>query len=233
MTKKLRFYSNKNFDKEMIKVFLKESGGGINFGKGIVKIHPQLKQIQSMQEVKEKKELINKYTDFYYKNNKKSIQKNIDRIRTAWRKVEKKYQYITENYFENFKLNQKNITAYASIINCNPRFIESKTFQFYYKKTQEDAIHTIAHEILHFYFFDFINLNFKKESTALSDDKLWDLSEIFNYIVLKSDKYSKIINKKFITHYPDHKPFLNEFENAYKNSFNAKDFIKHGIGIIQ
>ncbi len=110
--------------------------------------------------------------------------------------------------------------------------MESKTFQFFYKKPLTDATYTIAHELLHFIFFDFIEKKLKKEIKHLSEDQLWDLSEIFNVVVLKSPRYRHIINQKFIIPYPDHLCYIHQFEKTYKNSQNAEEFIRYGISII-
>ena len=40
--KKLRFFLNKDFDKFMTVQFLDEKGGGVDFGKGIIRLHPTL-----------------------------------------------------------------------------------------------------------------------------------------------------------------------------------------------
>mgnify|MGYP001565326588 FL=1 len=72
----------------------------------------------------------------------------------------------------------------------------------------------------------------KKDIKHLSENQLWDLSEIFNVVVLKSSRYRHIINQKFIIFYPNHKRYIRRFEKVYKNSRNAEEFIKYGIAII-
>ncbi len=229
--KKLRFCLNKKLDGIMIKEFLNVQGGGIDFGKGIIKTHPKLKSVKLLN-ISEKEKAIRVYCDNYYRINKSKICNKIKLVGDAWRKNEEKYITITENFFGGFKFQQGKYIAYASIINCNPRFLDSKTFQFFYKKTVSDAIYTIAHELLHFIFFDFVDQRLKKEVKNLSQDQLWDLSEIFNVVVLKSSHYRHIINQNVIYPYPDHRRYIRQFEKAYKNSQNAEKFIKSGIEII-
>jgi hypothetical protein len=233
---KTRFYFNKKLDRQMISEFIKiDNGGGINFAQGIFKIHPRLKPLEPSNDKlnnRDKALFLKEYLDFYYNKNGSSMLHKIDSIKKAWKKKENKYITITEEFFEDFDFSKSDYIAYASIINCNPRFLESKTFQFFYKKSTPDAIHTIAHEILHFIFFDFIEEKMKKEIKHLSEDQIWDLSEIFNTILLSSSRYQKIINKKFIIVYPDHKHYIPLFKKAYKNSTNARDFIIAGINII-
>lgn len=229
---KLRFYLNKKFDECMAEEFLNIHGGGIDFGEGIIKTHPQLKSIKSLKNIIQIKKAINNYFDNYYKIHKENIFRKLKLVRDAWRKQEKKYIAVTEDFFGGFRFPKGKYIAYASIINCNPRFLESKTFQFFYKKSLADAIYTIAHELLHFIFFDFIKKKLKKEARYLSEDQLWDLSEIFNVVVLKSPRYRHIINQKFIIPYPDHRRYIPQFEKVYKNSRNVEEFIRRGIDII-
>jgi hypothetical protein len=229
---KLRFYLNKKLDERMAEEFLNIQGGGINFGEGIIKIHPKLKLAKSLNDIAQRKKFIHAYCDSYYRTHKTAIFRKIKSVRKVWRKQEKEYIATTEDFFGGFQFPKGKYIAYASIINCNPRFLESKTFQFFYKKPLADAVYTIAHELLHFIFFDFIRKKFKKETKHLSEAQLWDLSEIFNVVVLKSPRYCQIVNQKFVIPYPDHRRYINKFEKAYQSSQNAEEFIRHGISII-
>jgi len=229
---KLRFYLNKKLDEHMVKEFLNIRGGGIDFGKGIIKIHPQLKSVKSLKNIAQRKKAIHVYFDKYYQIHKTAMLYKIKSIRKVWHKQEQEYIAITENFFDGFRFPKGKYIAYASIINCNPRFLESKTFQFFYKKPLADATYTIAHELLHFIFFELIEKKLKKEIKHLSEDRLWDLSEIFNVVVLKSPRYRHIINQKFVIPYPDHQHYISQFDKIYKNSKNAEEFIRRGIIII-
>jgi len=230
---KLRFYLNKRLDERMAEQFLDEHSGGIDFGKGIIKIHPQLKLVRSLKNITQRKKTISIYFDRYYRTHKISIRRKTELLRLAWSKREKEFVAITKNFFGGFRFPKGKYIAYASIIDCNPRFLESKTFQFFYKKSVADAIHTISHELLHFIFFDFIEKRFKKEIKHLSEDQLWNLSEIFNFIVLESSLYHHIVNQKFVIPYPNHQHYIRQFRKAYKNSESAEKFIRHGITIIK
>ena len=229
---KLRFYLNKKLDKRMAEQFLDVRGGGIDFGEGIIKTHPQLRSIKSLKEIAQREKVIRVYFDNYYQIHRTAMLRKLKRVQDALHKKEQKYIAITEDFFGGFRFPKWKYIAYISIINCNPRFLESKTFQFFYKKPLADAVYTVAHELLHFIFFDFIEKKLKKETISLSENKLWDISEIFNVVVLKSPRYRHIVNQKFVIPYPDHQRYIRQFEKAYKNSQNAEEFIRRGISII-
>ena len=65
---KLRFKLNKLLDKKVCNSFLFEKGGGIDFGKGIVKIHPELSLARKTKEKEKRKRLISDYINNFYKN---------------------------------------------------------------------------------------------------------------------------------------------------------------------
>jgi hypothetical protein len=228
--KKLRFFTNKWLDKRMAEVFLDENGGGIDFGKNIVKLHPALGSARENHD--SRKVVIREYFDEYYASHKKDVLKDVANVEKGWRRVEENYSKITENIFGGYNFPPGMYIAYASIINCNPRFLDSKTFQFFYKKGVGDAINTIAHELLHFIFFDFVEKEMKNHINKLSSESLWDISEIFNVIVLRSPIYREIVDRKYIVPYPNHRKYLKSFESAYMRSKNIKMFIKRGIDIL-
>ncbi len=230
---KLRFYTNKQLDEIITEQFFNERGGGINFGEGIVNLHPKLKPVRLLKDTAQKKKAIHLYFNHYYRVHRVAISRSIQHLRQSWYKREKEFITVTKNFFGGFQFPKGKYIAYASIINCNPRFLDSKTFQFFYKKPVTDAVHTIAHELLHFIFFDFVKKKFKNEIKKLSEDQLWDFSEIFNVVVLESSRYQHIIDKQYVIPYPDHKRFLFQFRKLYKNSRDAEKFIRHSIDLIE
>lgn len=218
----------------MTEEFLNIHEGGIDFGEEIIKIHPQFKLIRPLKDIKQRKKAIHIYFNNYYQHHRTEILRKLRRVRNVWRKYEQTYVNITtKKLFNSFQFPRGKYIAYASIINCNPRFLDSKTFQFFYKKPIDDAIYTVAHELLHFIFFDFMKKKLKKEAKQLSENQLWNLSEIFNIVVIKSSLYRGIINQKFVIAYPKHQQYIKLFQKVYKNSRNAKEFIRKSTVIIK
>ena len=79
-----------------------------------------------------------------------------------------------------------------------PRNIQDKTFYFPYSKDLHDPLGTIAHEMLHFIFFDYI----KKKYGIKQDDEfkgkdpkfVWQVLETFNTVIENWKPYKKIFN---------------------------------------
>jgi hypothetical protein len=226
--KKLRFYLNKNLDKFMASQFIDIKAGGIDFGNSIIKNHPKLKDIKKVDQ-KERKKIVNQYFDNYYRENSPVLIKKLFLIREKWKRKENDFFKIIQKIFNGFEFKKGMYIGYISIIDCNPRFLESKTFQVFYKKNIDESIYVITHELLHFIFFDYFNEEIKINTT---EEKLWDLSEIFNIIVLESNYFKKIINKRYIKPYPEHRKYLPSFRKLFKDSKNIRDFIIKGINLI-
>lgn len=230
---KIRFFSNKEFDKYMALQFLDTKAAGVDFGQGIVRVHPHLGKAKRSENVSERKKIVNAYFDEFYRGHKQELRESVIFFRREWRKKEKDFFNISKSLFDGFEFKQGMNICYLSILDCNPRFLESKTFQMYYKKNVNEAIHTIVHECLHFIFFDFVDSKFAEQSKMISDEAMWDLSEIFNVVVLSSERFSNLIKREVIKPYPAHKKHLPLFFETYKQSSGVEDFIKKGIEIMK
>ena len=94
--------------------------------------------------------------------------------------------------------------GYISIFDCNPRFVETKDFQVFYKRSIENKLAVVFHEILHFAFFDYCDTNFSEKVKNLDKNsgKFWELSEIFNIIVLNTEPFINITNQEEKLFYP-------------------------------
>ena len=224
---KVRFHINKSLDKLIALQFINEKGGGIDFGRNIIKTHPCLKVAKI--NTTWRKIIVNKYFDIFYTRHKKEIISRLNFTKEGWENVEQDYLEATEKVFNGYHFPDGIFTAYISIINCNPRFLDSNSFQFFYKKKEGDALCTVAHELLHFIFFEFVKKNMAHDIKKISEDNLWDLSEIFNVIILRSAAYRNIIDSKYVKPYPNHKKYIRFIENSYKKQHNIELFIRGAI----
>ncbi len=189
----IQFRLNKSLDKKMVIEFLDFTTGGINFGKGILNIHPEIKRS------------IFGYIDFFYKRNNKILKRSADNFRKKWKTKEKLFFEVISKIFRNHPWPKGKYIGYISIFDCNPRFLQDKTFQIFYKH-KTGPIYITVHELLHFIFYDYVNKKRKDLRKKLSEDDFWRLSEIVNEILLNSPSFKKIINnQKKINGYPEFK----------------------------
>jgi len=200
----VRFYLNQELDKKMAIEFLGLNYGGINFASGILNTHPKIKK------------LIFDYIDNFYKKNKEELEKTTDDFEKQWRLNEIKFFETTSKIFKNHPWPKGKYIGYVSIFDCNPRFLENKTFQVFYKHKM-GPVYVTAHELLHFIFYDYVMKKRKNLNQKLNEEKLWRISEIVNEILFALPPLKDVINvKKKIEGYPEFKNSVKRIKNKIK-----------------
>lgn len=181
---------NKKLDYEVYKDFYNFKTAGVNFGARIIKNHPNIT-------IKNYK----KYIDEYYTNKKDILEKNRKELVNLLNQKQNLFFEAIKNLF-NMDFSNDIYIGFISIFDCNPRYFETKSFQIFYKKTALEKLEVVFHESLHFAFFEyydkFIKINLDKNS-----GKLWELSEIFNVIILNQKEFSDILKREEKLFYPD------------------------------
>lgn len=220
MTLKTSYKLNKTLDKKMALEFLNIKAGGVDFSNGIIGVHPELKGINKKKKSEQEK-IIDLHFDNFYKDHNHYLNKRIKEFQTDWDKVEKKYFQEVSKIFKNHSWSQGKYVGYLSIIDCNPRFLNDKTFQVFYFHP-EGSVAVTAHELLHFIFYDYCLEKHAKMFKKLNPNNgiFWDLAEIFNAIVLSQPEFVKIHKIKKQRNYPAHKkdiPILKRMWNKEKD----------------
>lgn len=122
------------------------------------------------------------------------ISKNLVGIRKNWKRVEKRYFRLVDKIFKDHSWPPGKYIGYATVFWMYPRNINNKTFYFPYKHRKPHyANKVIAHEALHFIFFDYVE---KKYGIDWRDEKsyghLWKVSEAFNAVIEEWAPYKKL-----------------------------------------
>jgi len=210
---KLKFKLNLELDINIATQFLDIRAGGIDFGKGIIELYPSLRSAKKTSGNKRKK-IVREFTINYYQFHKKELQQALEKTKKDWRKREKDFFKETDKIFNSYPWPEGDYICYLSIFNCNPRFLETKTFQVYYKHP-EGTNHVIAHEMLHFIFFDYLEKKEKQFVKNVKKDRVWLLSESFNEIVLELPQL-KFFKSKQPFHYPETEKMIKSLKSLSK-----------------
>lgn len=207
---------NKQLDKEVYVAFREGSVGGVDFGKKISDRHPEIN-----------KGNYSKYIDDFYSNNKNELANILDETTKCFYDIKEALFSELQRYFGH-DYSDEDYKCYLSIFDCNPRYIESKSFQVYYKRPYNLRKEVIAHELTHFAFYDFCH------SVGIKDSKaLWELSEIFNVIFLNLTSIRGVIGAEELLFYPDLKDKLEQVRKIWDKHLEARDFIVSSLKILQ
>ncbi|MEI6420313.1 MAG: hypothetical protein WCO30_01640 [bacterium] len=206
----IKLTTNKELDYEMYQEVSGMSFGGINFGNKITANHPFIT-----------KENHKQYIDDYYVKHEPEIKDFILETQTNIDKTQFDFFNAVENIFgEDYS--KDFYTGFVSIFDCNPRWPETKSFQINLTRTGLRGLEIIYHESLHFVFFDYCDKYLTDETSEYSknDGILWELSEIFDTIILNLPDFRTILVNEEEVSYPalsEKTEHIKQIWNKYPN----------------
>lgn len=203
---------NKQLDKEVYVAFCDAVVGGVDFGKKICDDHHGIT-----------KENYSKYIDDFYAKHSAELENILHDTEKCFNEIKDVLFSELQKYFGQDYSKEK-CTCYLSIFNCNPRYLENKSFQVCYKRSHNMRKEVIAHELTHFAFYDFCHkLDIKDSNT------LWELSEIFNVFFLNLPSIRNAIGAEELLFYPALKNKLETIKLIWTKQHNADKFVAESL----
>lgn len=226
MKLRVKFKLNKALDKKMAMAFLDFKQGGVDFSNGIINIHPELKILIKNINIKEKQKISNAYFDKFYKKHNDYLKEQTIKFSAGWRVIENEFMHEVDMIFKGHRFPSGKYIGYLSIINCNPRFLDNKTFQIFYLHPQ-GVRYVTMHELLHFIFYDYAIKKFPKIFKKANTERgvFWDLAEIFNVIILSSLEFKKIYGQKTVLPYHEHKKYITNLTALWKKRQDIDEWL--------
>lgn len=219
----LKFQINQELDINIATEFLDVKGGGIDFGEHIVELYPELSKAKSTSGEPRRK-AVSQFTAKYYQQYRSVLEDKLRLFDEEWKKVENKFFDGVSRIFGSYPWPKGKYTCYLSIYDCNPRFLEDKTFQVYYLHPQ-GSNHMIAHEMLHFIFFDYLDNHENEFMEKTDEDTIWLLSELFNDKILELPEFEEFKSKDGGS-YPEVAKFAKKFGNIPIERMDIKSFFQ-------
>ena len=235
----LKFRLNKSLDKKKIIVFLsRKPMAGIDFKKLIFDTHPKLK-FDIRKNPKKLKNIVSAYVDDMYNKNRFSLKITLKKMEKEWKEIEPNFLRLSNQIFKNINWPKGRYICYLTISPPFPRFLDTMTFQVGFTKDGKWKA-SIAHEMLHFIFYEYIRQKFTPSLANTIEGKmnqktkgvfkipLWDVSEIFNVIILNDVGFQKILNNKQYP-YPKHKKSFVQLRKTWNKSGKDIDTFLHNL----
>ncbi len=148
---------------------------------------------------RERNKIIKEYTRRVYRTKKDKIRDGLNKAKKDWKIIAKGYFELVDKIFDGHSWPKGNYRGIASIYKMYPRYLEHKIF-FFPCIHRISASKVIAHEMLHFIFFDYLEKHFGlKEHSKIKgkpDDYIWKVSEVFNNVIENWRPYRQIIKTK-------------------------------------
>jgi hypothetical protein len=221
----MRFKLNKVLDKNMALEFLNIDIAGVDFSQGVIGPHLKLKGVKNKTKI-ERKAIINDYFDNFYNRYRKELLEKVEVFRKDWLCVKDKFTEQVDKIFKNPELPKGKYIAYLSIINCNPRFLDEKTFQIFFKH-KAGSNYIAMHELLHFFFYDYADKNYSKIFSKLDKNNgiYWDLAEIFNAVILDLPEFITIHKNTNNNPYLAHKKHIKFMRRLWEDNLDIDIWI--------
>lgn len=224
MHPKIKFKIDPKKDVSTFFDFLRDSkyDEGRNFEWAILKHYPYFKKFDENID----KRIVGDFVFKYYSKNKSAIEKNFITYENNWKKIEKEFFSLVENVFPKLKWPKGKYIAYPTMWSMYPRFLDDKTFQIpAISKKKKTVYFIIAHEMLHFIFYEYFLNKYKKYKSHKYDFLAWHVSEIFNVIIMNRPGWQKILKNKD-DGYPEHRKIIKKLS---KKDYNLDDLINNII----
>ena len=222
---KLKFLISQSQELKTFSNFLKESQMQNNDRErdwAFFRPHPSLKILKrTILSSRQRKVIIQNYISSFYGKNVNEIRKDTVFIKYGWGKLEKSFYQSVDKIFRHYPWPKGKYIVYPTIWGMYSRNIREKTFQFPYKHYQKNyPFVVIAHEMLHFIFYNYFFKHYPRYRKGKYDLFVWHISEIFNVIIQNSPPWLKIFNTHVQT-YPEHRKIIEQLQQRYY--FNNKD----------
>ncbi len=218
----LKFKISCNKDIETFFAFV----NGAEFDEGrslewaIFKIYPEFKKYKKNNTIKVSKKHVSDFVNKEYKKNYKKFLYNLNKYKKNWHNVKEEYYNMVDELFDSKFWPDGRYVAYTTIWGMFPRFLEDSTFQIPAKHKSPNYVNVIiAHEMLHFIFYNYLFSKYPKYSKEKYQLFVWHLSEIFNALIQNSSKWLKIFKEKQML-YPEHEEIIKKLSSKY---YNRKD----------
>ena len=225
----IQFKVSKTEDLKVAMGFIKETSfsDGQNLEWAFKKLHkPIFAYIHKNQDIKEIKSFVSAYLDKYYSTHINNLKIDVIRAQDNWLKVERQYLSLLKALFPKYKLPNRIVKAYITIWGMYPRDIDHLTFWIpdTYKPVSYINV-TIAHELLHFAFYDQFYKQYPKYKNDEYNYFVWQASEIFNSVVQRSQEWLSVFKMPNMG-YPDQEKLVNKLSKQYVHSIDADKLIK-------
>lgn len=156
------------------------------------------------------------------------IDTNLASYEQKWRVVEPKFHELVRGLFGTHPWPKGKYVAYPTIWGMFPRFLDNKTFQLPFKFRNKRYVNVvIAHEMLHFIFYDYFFKHYPKYEGDDYDMLSWHVSEIFNTVVQNSEPWLKVFSVPTMG-YPEHEKIVARLSRIHtgKDGWRTDDLIR-------
>ena len=225
----------------IVKDFFFLENDSIDLYNFVIKLFPQLKNIDNKLSKKEKEKIIETIVKDEYKSEKNNILNSVKNYNKLWKDYNDKYFTLLCDYFGvDFPDNLDVIDVSVGIIPVFPRYLDSYSFSIGIGISDEKLIETCAHETLHFIWFRKWMDLFPKTLRCEMDSPylVWKYSEMVTDPILNNKPFDVFNFKErgydsFYELTDGKEKVMDKLRGIYSRNISLEDKIKDGFDYIK
>ncbi len=158
------------------------------------------------------------FIDTAYRTKQTKMDRALEGHEKRWTKIAPTFFSLVDSLFHGRKWPRGKYIAFGTIWGVYPRFLEDKTFQipFWHRNPRYVSV-VIAHELLHFMFYDYFYERYPKLKPSKNNFFVWQISEIFNTIIQNSHMWVSHFKLKSMG-YPEHENIVKQISRSIYRS---------------
>ncbi len=218
----IRIELDQRADLETYRDFSNLTVGGADFGKKIRAAHPAI-SVENFQD----------YIRAYYQDNEDLLVRGVREIQDAVGATSQDFFAAVHSVFDE-DYSQNAYVGALSIFDCNPRFVETQSFQVFFQRDLAGKVGVVYHEILHFVFFDYCVRHCADavRGRSVNDGSYWELSEILNVILLNQPAFQAIVGRPEKLFYPALAEIFPEIEKIWNDRPDMLPFVEKSLRVL-
>jgi hypothetical protein len=218
---KIRLVIDKSYDKNFFKIFADKP---LALREGLRFLF--LPKFKSSRQA-----IISAYVDNWYKLNADNFNSELVKIKKEWSKVESYFFKEVDKIFNNYPWPKGKYLGYGSIWYCFPRDIKRRNFAFpntnYKKLIPSQAIKVIAHEMLHFIEYDYLQKVYHLRASEYKDKNniFWQFTENLNVLIENSKAWKPLMGNRESQPYFDCKELYLKMKKIWDNNNDIDNLV--------
>ncbi len=150
----------------------------------IIEQYPQLESFDNVPTLSQE-HFIKEEISNIYAHHKADLLNALNESRRLWINVEDRFETAVTDVFASFPWPEGDYKCYLSVIDVNAIIKAEKSFQLFYGMVSRDITNTvIAHELLHFMFYSYM-----ERYPEMDKINLWKMTETFNKFIQNTDRF--------------------------------------------
>lgn len=143
------------------------------------------------------KKIAESYFKNFYQKNKEQIESELKQGEQKWQEIKNDFYNKVDELFSNYPWPKGDYLAIGSILNIYPRWIKEKKFTFPCHPGFADwlKIKIIAHEMLHFIEYDYLEKKFNLMPSGPNsvDNSFWQFTENLNVLIENESEWRRLL----------------------------------------